>query len=341
MQAPRHASGRDRRELEILHRVALTLSATLSFDDVLAALTRELVLGVERADECAISLWDRETDLLIDRAIFAAHGTAPRSERQVIDTITDYPETKAMLEKGAGFLEYRLTDPHLRREDREVLEVWGWRSVIELPLAIEGSSVGLIEVADYRSARSWSARDVAFVRTIASQAAMAVRNAQLFEDLQLRADRDSLTELLNHRAFYDRLEAELARSARQATPLTAVVLDLDNFKALNDSRGHLAGDEILRGVAAVLRETFREGDALGRIGGDEFACIVPGVDAARAEFIVRRTQARLASDPGVEASAGIATALAGELDPLAVMGRADAFLLEAKQSGKRTLRLSA
>jgi diguanylate cyclase (GGDEF)-like protein len=341
MQAPRHSSGRDRRELEILHRVALTLSATLSFDDVLAALTRELVFGVERADECAISIWDRETDLLIDRAIFAAQGTAARSEKQVVDTINDYPETRKMLERGAGFLEYRITDPDLRQEDREVLEIWGWRAVIELPLAVEGTSVGLIEVADYKSARPWSARDIAFSRTIASQAAMAVRNAQLYEDLQLRADRDSLTELLNHRAFYDRLEAELARTSRSGGVLAVVLIDLDDFKSLNDTRGHLVGDATLREVAAALTTTCREADVIGRLGGDEFGFILPGADGVQAEFMWRRILAALLSGPGVSASAGVAVSNPGEFQPLAVMARADASLLAAKQGGKRTLRLSA
>ena len=75
MQAPRRSQERDRRELEILHRVALTLSATLSFDDVLTALARELVFGVERACECAISVWEPEHDHLVDKAVFTVHGT--------------------------------------------------------------------------------------------------------------------------------------------------------------------------------------------------------------------------------------------------------------------------
>ena len=84
-----------------------------------------------------------------------------------------------------------MSDPELSSNDREVLELWGWRSMIELPLVVEGRSVGLIEVADYRSSRAWSQRDIAFCQTIASQAAMAVRNAQLYEGLQEQADRDS------------------------------------------------------------------------------------------------------------------------------------------------------
>jgi len=341
MQAPRRSHERDRRELEILHRVALTLSATLSFDDVLTALARELVFGVERACECAISVWEPEHDHLVDKAVFTVHGTPTWPEGPVHTPLEEFRDTRRMLKRGTGYLEYRISDPALRAADREVLDAWGWRSVIELPLVVEGASVGLIEVADYKSARSWSARDVAFSRTIASQAAMAVRNAQLYEDLQLRADRDSLTELLNHRAFYDRLEAELARACRSGGCVAAVVIDLDDFKALNDSRGHLVGDTLLREAAAALAATSREGDVIGRVGGDEFAFILPGADAVQAEFMVRRILAALISGPGVSASAGVAVAESGEFDPLTVMGRADASLLAAKRGGKRTLRLSA
>jgi diguanylate cyclase (GGDEF)-like protein len=341
MQAPRHPSGRDRRELEILHRVALTLSASLSFDDVLTALARELVFGVERACECAISIWEPEHDHLVDKTVFTVHGAPTWPEGPVETPLADFGETRKMLRRGTGYLEYRITDPELRAPDREVLDAWGWRSVIELPLVVEGTSVGLIEVADYKSARPWSARDVAFSRTIASQAAMAVRNAQLYEDLQLRADRDSLTDLLNHRAFYDRLESELARTCRSGGWLAVVEIDLDDFKSLNDSRGHLAGDATLRDVAAALTTTSREGDVIGRLGGDEFAFILPGTDAVQAQFMWRRILAALLSGPGVSASAGVTVSSPGEFDPLTVMGRADASLLAAKQSGKQTLRLSA
>ena len=212
--------------------------------------------------------------------------------------------------------------------------------MIELPLVLEGRSVGLIEVADYRSARRWSARDIAFCQTIASQAAMAVRNAQLFEDLQRRADRDSLTGLLNHRAFYERLGQELSRAQREGTQVGVMTLDLDDFKSINDTRGHLAGDRTLALVSEALREGSRDSDVAGRLGGDEFALILPAI-GEDVELIARRLLASIASAAGVGASLGIAVSQSTYRDPLLVMGRADRSLLEAKRAGKKTYRVSA
>ena len=212
--------------------------------------------------------------------------------------------------------------------------------MIELPLIVESRSVGLIEVADYRSSRRWSARDIGFCQTIASQAAMAVRNAQLYEDLQLRADRDSLTELLNHRAFYDRLGQELARGHREGSPVGVMALDLDDFKTINDSHGHLAGDRTLALVAAAIRCSSRASDIPGRLGGDEFALILPGI-GEEVDLVARRVLAAIAAQAGIGASLGIAISEPGEIDPLLLMARADRSLLEAKRAGKKTYRLSA
>jgi len=307
---------------------------------VLNALTRELVLGVDRACECAISLWDEPRDLLIDAAAHTIHGEPAWPRGQVENPLDEYPATRALLRRGRGWGEYRMSDPDLTSNDREVLELWGWKAMIELPLVLEGRSVGLIEVADYRSARRWSARDIAFCQTIASQAAMAVRNAQLFEDLQRRADRDSLTGLLNHRAFYERLGQELSRAQREGTQVGVMTLDLDDFKSINDTRGHLAGDRTLALVAEALREGSRDSDVAGRLGGDEFALILPAI-GEDVELIARRLLASIASAAGVGASLGIAVSQSTDRDPLLVMGRADRSLLEAKRAGKKTYRVSA
>jgi diguanylate cyclase (GGDEF)-like protein len=340
MASRRRTPERDRRELEVLHRVAVALSQSLSTSEVLTALTRELVLGVERASECAISLWDESGDMLIDAAAWTIHGAPAWPRGQVENSLEDYPRTRWLLQRGRGWLEYRLSDPELAPADLEVLELWGWKSLIEMPLVVEGRSVGLIEVADYRSARRWSQRDAAFCQTIASQAAMAVRNAQLYEDLQRRADRDSLTELLNHRAFYERLGQELARGHREGTRVGVMAVDLDDFKRVNDSTGHLAGDKTLVLVSAAIRGACRASDIAGRVGGDEFAVILPAV-GEDVELVARRVLAAVANEAGVAASLGIALSESGELDPLLVMARADRSLLEAKRAGKKTYRLSA
>ena len=112
---------------------------------------------------------------------------------------------------------------------------------------------------------------------------MAVRNAQLYEDLQRQADRDPLTEVLNHRAYYERLAQELARAHRAGSSVGVLVLDLDDFKSINDVRGHLVGDRALRDAAAAIAARAACCDVAGRLGGDEFGVILPDIgDGGRA-----------------------------------------------------------
>lgn len=335
----RHADRR-RRELEVLHRIAVTLSRSLAVNEVLDALARELMFAVERASECALSLWDAEGDQLVDIAAATEAGPVSWPRGEVYAPLDLYPATRTMLARGRGYLEYRITDPGLRQADREVLEHWGWRSAIEMPLVVEGRSLGLIEVADHRSARAWSKHDVEFCQTIASQAAMAVRNAQLFEDLQQQIDRDPLTGLLNHRAFYERLSGEIARARRAGQDLAVLVFDLDNFKTLNDSRGHLAGDEALRALADLLVVSCRSGDVAGRLGGDEFALILPGptVDPRAA---ARRLIGEAQRQAELSLSIGCATLAADDRSAVRLVARADRALLDAKADGKRTFRAAA
>jgi diguanylate cyclase (GGDEF)-like protein len=331
----RSDGGRDRRELQVLHRISLALASSLALDEVLATLARELSGALPRIAECNISVWDRDEGVLRDVAAFPPRddgdaGTWP---------LVDYPSTRALLEAADGFVEASLDDRDLPRKAREFMEQCGWRSSIEMPLVIEGRSVGLIEVADKRSPAAWSQRDVAFLKTIASQAAITVRNAQLYEDLRSQVDRDPLTGLLNHRAFYERLGQELARADRAGDLVTVAVIDVDNFKLINDRHGHLAGDTALRRAADALRMSCRAGDVASRIGGDEFAIILHDL-GEEAEAIGRRLLHAVESTT-LAASLGMASSRPGEVDPIPLVDRADRSLLEAKQAGKQTYRIAS
>jgi diguanylate cyclase (GGDEF)-like protein len=118
-------------------------------------------------------------------------------------------------------------------------------------------------------------------------------------ELARQARQDPLTELLNHQAFSDELEAELARARRYGHCLTLVVLDVDRFKEINDTLGHREGDAVLRRVADVLRETTRRSDLAGRTGGDEFAVALVETDAVAARAYVSRLEGALADGNGL------------------------------------------
>ncbi|HET7172132.1 MAG TPA: sensor domain-containing diguanylate cyclase [Gaiellales bacterium] len=340
MSPRRPSHRRDRRELEVLHRVAVALSQSLAFSDVMDALARELVHAIDRVSECTITIWHPDRDVLEVASVYVRDAGASEDDRGDIYLLDDYPASRVVLRAADGYGVQRMTDPNIAPSVREKLIEWGWRTWIELPLVVNGSSVGLIEMADYTSARRWSQRDIDFCRTLAAQAAMAVRNAQLYEDLRNRVDKDSLTGVLNHRAFYERLEQELARAGRAGTHVAVIVVDLDDFKSLNDTRGHAAGDTALRQVAAAIRSTCRAVDIPGRLGGDEFALILPDVDTDLDALAARLLEA-ITAQAGQHASVGIAVAREPGASADRTVARADRSLLEAKAAGKHTYRVAA
>lgn len=160
-------------------------------------------------------------------------------------------------------------------------------------------------------------------------------------DLALASRRDALTGLPNRRAFEEDLAREASRAARAGTPLAVVVLDVDRFKAVNDTHGHAAGDAVLRAVAARAAGAIRAGDLLARVGGEEFGILLPAADLARAVDAAERIRTTLAALPveaagialAITASFGCAALARGET-PEALVARADARLYEAKGAGR-------
>jgi diguanylate cyclase (GGDEF)-like protein len=329
-------NARDRRELEVLHRVALALSHSLAFSDVMDALALELTLAIERACECTISMWRPEADALDVASVYLVDGGISEQARGERYPLEDFPASRELLESGTGHIEQRASDPGHRPDVRQMLAEWGWRTWLALPLTAGDTAVGLVELVDYRSARRWSRRDVKFCETIASQAALAIRNAQMYEDLRRLVNRDPLTGLLNHRAFYERLEQEISRAHRDGAAPVVMMIDLDDFKSLNDSRGHLAGDHALRRTGDALLSVCRAGDVAARLGGDEFALILHG--CADPGAAARRVLAAVRRKAGVDVSIG--AAVASETS-ISTMQQADQSLLSAKQTGKRTFQIAS
>jgi len=220
---------------------------------------------------------------------------------------------------------------------RDQLDEWGWQTWIALPLVVEARSVGLIEVVDYQSDERWSPHDIAFCQTIAGQAAMAVRSAQLHEGIRQQVLHDQLTGLLSHRGLHEQLEASLVAASAGGGELSVVAFDLDGFRAVNDRDGHAAGDLVLRRVADVLREESRDCDIAARIGGDEFLLVLPGV-GGEGPAIAERVVRRMAERTGLSLSAGVAQAQPRELDARVLIDRAQGELLESRRSKGRRRR---
>ncbi len=123
---------------------------------------------------------------------------------------------------------------------------------------------------------------------MANEAAMALENARLYEDARNLADRDQLTGFYNHRFLHERLGEEIVRAQRSRAPLGLLMIDLDDFKLVNDTFGHLYGDRVLVWAAELIRSTLRASDVPARYGGDEFAVILPDSDADAAQAVAVR-----------------------------------------------------
>ena len=174
--------------------------------------------------------------------------------------------------------------------------------------------------------------------------ALAAANARL----EMLASTDPLTGLLNHRAFHARLDQEITRAERGGRPLALVLVDLDDFRAINNTHGHQAGDRALAAIAAALRGSLRAGDSAGRLGGDEFAALLPEADMSEALAVAERTRAAIA---GIALPAGDATIHATTSLGVAVLPRhartrdaliaaADQAAYAAKDAGKDCVRPS-
>lgn len=165
-------------------------------------------------------------------------------------------------------------------------------------------------------------------------------------ELHRLATTDPLTGALNRRAFTERALAEGERARRGGYPVSLVVCDLDHFKAINDTYGHARGDTVLKRFTAIVQELIRPSDTLGRVGGEEFAVVLPGSDADAAQRVAERVRARFAAEPiagGEPILASASFGVSGWPYPLtldAALQAADAALYEAKAAGRNCVRVA-
>ena len=165
------------------------------------------------------------------------------------------------------------------------------------------------------------------------------------EQLRLQSNVDHLTGIFNRRYFMDRLREEIDRAGRYGTSFAVAFIDVDNFKLINDEHGHLSGDEILRQLSQTCAQQVREIDTLARIGGEEFALLLPQTTPAEAEHLVERLRASVAATRAkvgdgwldVTVSIGLTSASRNTLDVNGILRHADEALYAAKRQGKNRL----
>ncbi len=176
----------------------------------------------------------------------------------------------------------------------------------------------------------------------ASSVWVLVQLRKVLEREHRLAREDPLTQLPNRREFHERGRQALAQAQREGSPISAVFLDIDRFKEVNDEMGHAAGDALLVCVAEVLRERLRASDIAARLGGDEFALLLPGMGGTSAKFFIEELQQRLLKAMAAQHwpatfSIGVASAERAPSDFNSLLAEADSLMYEVKHSGKNRI----
>jgi diguanylate cyclase (GGDEF)-like protein len=319
-------------EQAALRRVATVVAREADLEEIARVIAEETAILLD-ADGSAVYRFRSTTEA----TPIAAHPpAAPGVETPEVVTLSGGSATGRTARSGEP---ERVDDYGTVAPDdsiEEVLEA-GLRSGISAPLWTRGHLWGALAAGSARP-RAFNAADERRLAAFAELATIAVSNAETRAELDRLVATDPLTGLANRRAFTARLAGEVERARRYGHSLALAIMDLDDFKEINDTLGHQAGDAVLEEVGRRLIGTCRAGELVARIGGEEFAWILPEVDTAGAVHAVERARAEIASIRVV--GAGTITCSAGVCD-LSVAGdaeelqrRADRALYSAKRAGR-------
>jgi diguanylate cyclase (GGDEF)-like protein/PAS domain S-box-containing protein len=330
-------------ELEILFESSTAMTNTLDLPKVYNAATEQLANAVD-----ATSAYILSCDLAKGIATVLAEYVSPHAnERELVSDLgliydlTKSPQTLDALHAGKPTMT-RISDPHIALEDLEEMSCYGAKSVIKVPMIVSGRLLGYAEIWESRSERVWSDDEICLCQTLANQAAIAIENARLYDEMQLLAVTDELTGVYNRRGFFEAAKRVLTRAYRYHRPLSAIMMDIDHFKRINDIYSHAVGDKVLQALAKLCQANLRESDIFGRYGGEEFVIVLPDTGFKSACQISERLRQVIADTPvltehgpvAVTVSMGVACTTY-EIEELPILlDRADSAMYTAKTTGR-------
>jgi len=314
---------RTKTELGILYEISNAMRTTLKLEEILyiilTGVTAHIGLGFNRALLFLIN----EKDGLIEGKMGIGPETGEEANRiwsqiegekmDLEDLINAYKTSNHVLESGFNRqvqqLKFSLQEKkenlltlavlegmplHLTQEtiqnykNSPIIDLLRSDELVLIPLKAKDKVNGIIVADNFITKKPINKDDLRMLIMLANQAGLAIENSQLYEKTVMRAHMDSLTELWNHGYFQYMLQAELEKAKATQSPLSLVMLDIDDFKVYNDTLGHQAGDKILKELAVLLKNQSRKMDYVCRYGGEEFTIILPLTDEKEAFMIAER-----------------------------------------------------
>jgi two-component system cell cycle response regulator len=338
-----------RKLVDILHEV----TGDLSSDEIYHLLARRVARALQLT-HCSVILAKPG-----DRIGVVATSFEDPTVRNLQIELERYPEVREALETGNPVLIENVQASPLYADVRQRWKETGTtvtiRSVIALPFTLERRQAGVFFLRRGADEPPLTNEDVSFADTVVKAAVSAIQRAKLVETtradnarLEALALTDPLTDVLNRRALTERLTAELERARRYQSSVTLLMIDIDHFKRVNDTHGHLVGDDVLMEIASLLQSTVRSVDIVARYGGEEFVIVLPETTEDGAVHFAERIRERVelqdfrigdTASLRVTASVGVATFPSPGVDSVEdLFAYADRALYRAKAEGRNRVR---
>lgn len=333
------AMKRNLEQLAAFNQIAKALTSTLEVGEVLQ-LVMQKVSELLQPESWSLLLEGSDGQLYFEICVGPAAERLKEMKIPVGEGIAG-----AVFRAGKGRLVGDVRDdPDFSPRFDEVSE-FTTQSVIAVPLVSRGRALGVIELVARKGAVPFNRDDLRAVTAIADYAAIAIENARNFQKVQELTLTDEHTTLYNSRYLISALEREIERAQRFARPVSVLFLDIDQFKQVNDTRGHLVGSALLKAVGLALVDSVRSVDSVCRYGGDEFAVLLLETHLDRAKVVAERIRHTLASREfevdGVvmrlTVSVGYATFPEHGKTGRALLQAADQAMYAAKAAGKNAV----
>lgn len=339
------APASDCRELEVFCSVGKALTSTLNLSEVLAIIMEKMRELFKPAD-WSLLLYDEERrqlrfEIVIGENTESLQGSWLPVDRGIAGWVVRHGEAviSADVQNDPRF------DPSFDAQSGFVT-----RNIVAMPLISKGRILGVLELINVLDNGPFSETDIVRLATLADFAAIAIENARAVQRIRELTVTDDVTGLNNARYLQQALEQEFSRSKRYGTPLSVIFLDIDFFKHINDTYGHLVGSDVLRETATILRENLRATDIATRYGGDEFVLILPETSQAEARIVAERCRnainahtfgERHGAACRITASFGIATIPDDTQDKIDLIRLADQAMYYVKEHGRHNIAVAA